>query len=95
VSNINKLPNAAAYSSFAYHVALLEQFAADKNQRAAPGRSRSMIAHGDKPSSVHGNQVFDKKKARAAIVFEATNKENSWHAGQKSGGLTKANSFSR
>ena len=99
MSTIDKLPNAAVYSGFAYHVALLEQFAAEKNSSrgaAELGRSRSMVMDASggekKSSSVHGNQLFDKKLARAHSVIAATNKDNSWHAGQKSGGMNKETS---
>jgi hypothetical protein len=88
---INKLPYASTYANFAYHSSLLKQFVADigqKGTRQLPGTGRNV----GRSSSVHGNHVFDKKVSRAHSVI-TTNKDNSWHAGQR--GLTKSASYSK
>jgi hypothetical protein len=57
---MDSLEDSSVYDKFAYHVALLHQFATDVPKRLAsfqnlPKRSNSF---GPKPSSVHGSAVF-------------------------------------
>lgn len=88
---INQLPSAATYANFAYHSSLLKQFVADIGQKGArplSGTGRNV----GKSSSVHGNHVFDKRFSKAHSVL-ATNKDNSWHAGQR--GVTKSASYAK
>lgn len=74
-----KLPNAAAYERFAYHIALLQQFAFEP-ERAAHVASNSKKLRGNSatPSSVHGSSVFAsfRKKRSAVALRRANSSEN-------------------
>lgn len=54
IDQMSKLPNAATYEKYAYHVSLLKQF----NAQSKGGNSRQNGKGDDLPSSVHGTNVF-------------------------------------
>lgn len=81
---MDSLPDASVYEKFAYHVALLKQFAVDVEAGIAgsqrlPKRSSSYVPS---PSSVHGSTIFasfrkDKKTnppLRRAISSDGLNR---------------------
>lgn len=83
LENINQLPNAASYESFAYHVELLTQFKREteilgghmvEQQR----RHSSFGADDGVSSSVHGTDVYKNMKRERGNE----NLNNSWHLGQ-------------
>ena len=107
---IEKLPEASLYQKFAYHIALLKQFARDTGgaedqgnattRRMRRGSTNDADDSGRKVSSVHGSNVYrDLKKQRktqsVANLGRSSSKDklnNSWHSGQPSGGMKRANS---
>jgi hypothetical protein len=83
---MDNLPDASVYEKFAYHVALLKQFAVDVEagisaSERLPKRSTSLTPS---PSSVHGSSIFasfrkDKKTdptLRRAISSDGLNRMN-------------------
>lgn len=80
LEQMTKLPNAGAYERFAYHIALLQQFAFEP-ERAAQVASNSKKLRSSSsaiPSSVHGSSVFAsfRKKKSAVALRRANSSEN-------------------
>ena len=84
LDNINQLPNAANYESFAYHVDLLAQF--QRETVILGNLERRHSFGGEKQTnSVHGSDVYKNMKRHTSSMSEgrgSDNLNNSWHLGQ-------------
>mmetsp|Transcript_14439 Transcript_14439/g.21282 ORF Transcript_14439/g.21282 Transcript_14439/m.21282 type:complete len:577 (-) Transcript_14439:76-1806(-) len=69
IEQMSKLPNAATYENYAYHINLLKQFTQQGNNQG-----RKSGKDDDLPSSVHGSKVF--KGVSASIRGRASRRTN-------------------
>jgi hypothetical protein len=87
---MDKLPNSMTYKDFSYRTSLLLDFVRRDNEDASgpPGPGplrRTMSTKANMPSSVHGNDVFEKwgkgsKKKSAASAHNLTSQSADMHS---------------
>ena len=77
---IKKLPDADAYSTFAYQLKLLKQFkrgeGAPKGKRSGNLRRSTSTVEGKNNNSVHGYKVYDRSKSSNKGLTRATSTGN-------------------
>lgn len=79
VTNINRLPNATKYESFAYHIELLTQFVAQEATVGKKEHSYSMSrsnSERETSSSVHGSRVFQRQLSTSSCKSDSGKRDN-------------------
>jgi len=103
LSLIDELPNSKIYETFAYHAALLRQFAPASTDHAMMSPNGSNSSHGSNNSGNHNGSRRGPRKHRGlnknmSVAGDGhfpempTNIDDSWHSAKSDGSKNKQNS---
>jgi hypothetical protein len=76
VTNINRLPNATKYESFAYHIELLTQFVAQEGVGTKERGYSMSSSERETSSSVHGSRVFQRQLSASSCKSDSGKRDN-------------------